>query len=78
MSPDQVLATATEAGVAAETVDTLVENYEDAQLTALKTALLFAAFIVLASFLATRKLPTERFAIPDSGTGRLSDAEAPA
>ena len=77
VSANQVRAAASEAGVAAETVDTLVENYEDAQLTALKTALLFAAFIVLASFLATRKLPIERFAIPDSGTGRLSDVEAP-
>ena len=77
VSANQVRAAASEAGLAAETVDTLVENYEDAQLTALKTALLFAAFIVLASFLATRQLPTQRFAIPDSGTGRLSDVEAP-
>ena len=43
------------------TVDALVENYEDAQLKALKTAFLFAAFLVLASFWTTRRLPTQRF-----------------
>ncbi len=36
-------------------------NYEDAQLTALKTAFLFAALLVLASLWATRHLPTKRF-----------------
>ena len=47
-------------GLDAQTVDALVDSYEDAQLGALKTALLFAAFIVLASFWATRRLPTRR------------------
>ena len=36
-------------------------DYEDAQLDALKLALLFAALLVLASFPATRHLPTRRF-----------------
>jgi len=61
VAADQVRASATEASVDAATIDTIVENYEDAQLEALKTALLFASFIVLASFWATRKLPTRRF-----------------
>ena len=43
------------------TADALVENYEDAQLKALKTAFLFAAFLVLASFWTTRRLPDQRF-----------------
>ena len=61
VAADQVRASATEANVDAGTVDVIVENYQDAQLEALKTALLFAAFIVLASFWATRRLPTRRF-----------------
>ena len=48
-------------------MNTLVEHYEDAQLDALKTAFLFAALIVLASFWATRRLPSRRFAELESG-----------
>ena len=55
------------AGLDAETVNSLVEHYEDAQLDALKTAFLFAALIVLASFWATRRLPTRLFAELESG-----------
>ena len=61
VTSDEVRAGATEAGVEPDTVDAVVESYEDAQLNALKTALLFAGFIVLASFFATRRLPTRRF-----------------
>ncbi len=57
---DEVRTGATEAGAEPEEVDALVDAYEDAQLDALKTAFLFATFIVLASFWATRRLPTER------------------
>ena len=49
------------AGLDPATVDALVDHYEDAQLKALKTAFLFAAFLVLASFWTTRRLPTRRF-----------------
>ena len=52
---------AAEAGLDPATADALVENYEDAQLKALKIAFLFAAFLVLASFWTTRRLPTQRF-----------------
>jgi MFS family permease len=69
VAADDVRAGATEAGVDDATADALVEGYEDAQLIALKTAFLFAAAIVLASFLATRRLPTRRFeelqSVPD-------------
>jgi MFS family permease len=57
----QVRAGAERAGLDQKTVNALVESYEDAQLKALKTAFLFAAFLVLASFWPTRRLPTRRF-----------------
>jgi EmrB/QacA subfamily drug resistance transporter len=43
------------------TVNALVSDYENSQLNALKTGFLFAAFLVLASFWATRRLPARRF-----------------
>jgi MFS family permease len=60
-----VAASEVEAGAAAAdlppaTVHALVGHYEDAQLKALKTALLFAAFLVIASFWTTRRLPSRR------------------
>ena len=55
---DQVRAAATDAGVDAETTDAIVESYSDAQLKALKTALLAAGFIVLAAFFTTGSLPS--------------------
>ena len=57
----EVQAGAEAAGLSRRTVDSLVSHYEDAQLTALKTAFLFAALLVLASFWTTRRLPTRRF-----------------
>ncbi len=57
----EVEASAMEAGVDTADTTALVEGYEDAQLEALKTAFLFASLIILASFWATRRLPTERF-----------------
>jgi EmrB/QacA subfamily drug resistance transporter len=57
----QVEATARAEGVPAPTVSAIVGDYEDAQIVALKTAFLCAALLVLASFLATRGLPTRRF-----------------
>jgi EmrB/QacA subfamily drug resistance transporter len=58
---DQVEATAKEAGLPPPTVAAVVSDYEDAQIAALKTAFLCAALLVLASFFATRQLPTRRF-----------------
>lgn len=57
----EVEAGAREAGLDPATTAELVSEYEGAQLAALKTAFLCAALLVLASFLATRKLPTKRF-----------------
>jgi Na+/melibiose symporter-like transporter len=58
---DEVRASAHEAGLDDDSVDAIVEGYEDAQLKALKTAFLFAALIVIAAFATTRRLPTRRF-----------------
>jgi len=58
---EQVEATATEEGVPPQTVAAIVGDYEDGQIAALKTAFLFASLLVLASFFATRGLPTRRF-----------------
>ncbi|MGD9734488.1 MAG: MFS transporter [Solirubrobacterales bacterium] len=55
----EVEATAEREGISASAVDELVGHYEDAQLTALKTAFLFAAALVLGAFFATRNLPPE-------------------
>jgi len=56
-----VRAAATEAGLDSATTDALVGSYSDAQLQALKTALLAAGFIVVAAFFATGPLPTRPF-----------------
>jgi EmrB/QacA subfamily drug resistance transporter len=61
VASEQVAAVAKAEGVDPATAGALVENYEDAQLKALKTAFLFAGFLVLASFWTTRRLPTQRF-----------------
>ena len=79
VAADQVRTAATDEGVPTETVDALVTEYEDAQLQALKIAFLFASFIVLAAFLATRRLPTRKFAELESGPDPPpAPAEAPA
>jgi EmrB/QacA subfamily drug resistance transporter len=61
VASSQVKESAEAAGLDAATVDALVGHYEDAQLKALKTAFLFAGFLVIASFWTTRRLPTQRF-----------------
>jgi EmrB/QacA subfamily drug resistance transporter len=57
----EVEAAATRAGVDRATTAELVDDYEAAQLKALKTAFLFAALLVLAALLGTRNLPSRRF-----------------
>jgi EmrB/QacA subfamily drug resistance transporter len=61
VAADEVRAGAEQAGLDQASVDAIVESYEDAQLNALKTAFLLAAFLTVASFWATRRLPTQRF-----------------
>ncbi len=64
---EQVASEAREAGLDAEEASALVDNYEDAQINALKTAFLFAAFLTVASFWATRRLPERRFEELEAG-----------
>jgi hypothetical protein len=65
---DQVAAAASEAGLDEAEAEAVVTSYEDAQLNALKLALLFAGLIVVASFAGTRNLPAKRFdELPASG-----------
>jgi EmrB/QacA subfamily drug resistance transporter len=61
VAADEVRTGAEAAGIDEPTTSALIENYEDAQLKALKTAFLFAAFLTLASFWGTRRLPDQRF-----------------
>jgi EmrB/QacA subfamily drug resistance transporter len=61
VAAEEVRAGAEAAGLDGPTTNALIENYEDAQLKALKTAFLFAAFLTLASFWSTRRLPDRRF-----------------
>jgi EmrB/QacA subfamily drug resistance transporter len=60
VSSSQVREAAEAARVPPKATDHLVTQYEDAQLKALKLAFLVAAFLVLASFWSTRRLPTQR------------------
>ena len=75
ISSDEVRTAATDAGAEPEEVDALVQSYEDAQLNALKTAFLFAGFIVLASFWGTRRIPAERLVTDSSAEPGVLDAE---
>ena len=78
LASEEVRKGATAAGLNDEETDAVVDNYEDAQLTALKTAFLFAAFLVLVSFWFTRRLPTRRFDELQGGTDPpLADPSGP-
>ncbi len=57
VSSDQVAAAANEAGLDEATTTAIVDGYEAAQLRALKTGLLAAAFLALLSLPFTRNLP---------------------
>ena len=56
---DQVESAALAAGVEPAVVDAVVEEYEDAQLRALKTGLFVTAMIALAALAVTKHLPAE-------------------
>jgi MFS family permease len=57
VSADQIGAAAQEAGLDEATAEALVDDYESAQLQALKTGLLAAAFLALLSLAFTKDLP---------------------
>lgn len=57
VASDDVRSAATESGLDQPTVDALVEDYEQAQLDALKAGLLIAGLVVVAAFFFTNGLP---------------------
>src|SRR4029077_21235659 len=59
VSADQITAAAQDAGLDEPTIQALVEDYESAQLQALKTGLLAAAFLALLSLAITGALQNE-------------------
>ena len=67
---DQIGAAAQEAGLDEATSQALVEDYESAQLQALKTGLLAAAFLALFSLAFTKNLPDEVPPELTTGSGR--------
>jgi hypothetical protein len=58
VSADSVEQAATDAGLADDDVEAIVEDYGDAQLQALKTGLLAAALLALGSLAFTANLPS--------------------
>jgi EmrB/QacA subfamily drug resistance transporter len=64
VSSAQVEEAAEQAGLRPGEVDAIVENYEEAQLDALKLGLLVAAFIAIGSFAFTGALPSRRLEEP--------------
>jgi EmrB/QacA subfamily drug resistance transporter len=61
VTSDQVESVAKAEGIDPATTAALVADYEDAQISALKTAFLLAALLVIASLFTTRRLPRQRF-----------------
>ena len=61
VAADDVRSVAEDEGIGRVAAGHLVEDYEEAQLDALRIAFLGAAFLVLASFFATGNLPGRRF-----------------
>jgi len=57
VSSSQLAAAATDAGIDEQSADALVEDYEAAQLRALKVGLLATGLLALASLMSTRNLP---------------------
>jgi len=61
----QIETAATDAGLDAATTAAIVDDYESAQLQALKTGLLLAAFLALGSLATTRGLPSTVASVPN-------------
>jgi Na+/melibiose symporter-like transporter len=68
VSADQVRASAEKAGVSDQAADALVSDYQEAQLKALKTGLLFVGLLACLAYLATSSLPAR--AGPDAARER--------
>jgi len=60
VSTDEIQAAATKAGLDQSTTTAIVDDYEQAQLQALKAGLLAAALLALLSLASTRELPSQK------------------
>jgi Na+/melibiose symporter-like transporter len=69
VTSEVVEASARAAKIPPPAVGQIVDDYEDAQLVALKTAFLVAALLVVASFASTGRLPRQRFDQLAAGSG---------
>lgn len=77
VTSEQVETVAKAEGVDPDTTAALVADYEDAQLSALKTAFLVAALLVIASLFTTRRLPKQRFDELQAGSDPPATPAAP-
>ena len=75
VSSDQLAAAASDAGIDDSSADAIVDDYEQAQLRALKTGLLATGVLALLSLMSTRYLPATA---PGREDGEPSAATAPA
>jgi EmrB/QacA subfamily drug resistance transporter len=79
VSTDQVRSGLEQSKVPPRQIDSIVDAYSEAQLEGLKTAILAAAGIAIASLLFTRNLPTERLVTdepePDWAVGDPGDGD---
>ena len=73
---DDVSAGLADAGVPEAEAQAIVEDYEDAQLQALKVGLLAAAFLALVSLSTTKGLPSEVVAAADEADDRAAAASS--
>ncbi len=67
VSTEQVHAVALDAGLTATEADAVTKDYSDAQLKALKTAMLAVAFLAFLAIIFTRRLPDRPLTPPDPG-----------
>jgi len=76
VTTDQVSTALDTADVPSDESEVLIDLYADAQLRALKTGLLVAALLVMASFAFTTYLPSEPLGGPDDDDAADADADA--
>jgi protein-disulfide isomerase-like protein with CxxC motif len=67
VTTEQAHAVAIEAGLSPAEADAVTADYADAQLEALKTAMLAVALLAFLSIVFTRRLPDRPLAPPDPG-----------
>ena len=65
----------TEAGASPAEADAITKEYGDAQLEALKKALLAVAFLATLSIVFTRRLPNHPLTVPADETDVVAEAE---